>query len=496
MRRTGITGAAQARAAWERDGGRPLAELDALTDAAAEGAVAFARSARGRGAGDLDRAAPPGRGGAGRRRPRGRRGGRRAARGRGRAARAGRGRPGAGRRRRGRAQGPRGGPRAPRERRARGACCSPTRSPSGHGASGRSSCAGCRRASSRASARPSRSSTTTSAGRWRGRPGSCWRPTRTPSSASEGCSTPASPGPRRSSSSASARPGRRATRCSRSVVPRRRPRAVHAGARRAARPAPAGRRHLGAARGADPARAAPGAGGAVAGRRAGPARPARDRRGAGRARRRAGARRPAVWRPSPRAGCAGSSSSCWLPPAPIPTRTRCAAAPPPTACWSGRWKACAPAPGASGWTRRRCRRPRRSSPGRWTPPSGARATAARRAERRALEVDLRRVLAARGGVRARRAARAAGVELRRRARREPALALDGIEITGRVDRLDVDRAAGTALVRDYKHRTVHPQARWEQDGALQVGALPAGGAGAARPRAGRRPLPAARRRAS
>ena len=92
-----------------------------------------------------------------------------------------------------------------------------------------------------------------------------------------------------------------------------------------------------------------------------------------------------------------------------------------------------------------------------------------RAERRALEVDLRRVLAHEAacgpGVPPERLEWSFGGERDG----EPALALDGIEITGRVDRLDVDRAAGTALVRDYKHRTVHPQARWEQDGALQVG---------------------------
>jgi len=44
----------------------------------------------------------------------------------------------------------------------------------------------------------------------------------------------------------------------------------------------------------------------------------------------------------------------------------------------------------------------------------------------------------------------------------------GVSVTGRVDRIDVDAAAGLALVRDYKGRTVSAGARWSQDGRLQA----------------------------
>jgi RecB family exonuclease len=43
----------------------------------------------------------------------------------------------------------------------------------------------------------------------------------------------------------------------------------------------------------------------------------------------------------------------------------------------------------------------------------------------------------------------------------------GMGVTGRVDRIDVD-AAGRALVRDYKGRTVSAGARWARDRRLQV----------------------------
>jgi len=51
----------------------------------------------------------------------------------------------------------------------------------------------------------------------------------------------------------------------------------------------------------------------------------------------------------------------------------------------------------------------------------------------------------------------------------PALSLaeGALLVTGRVDRIDVG-PGGAALVRDYKARTVHPGARWAQDGRLQV----------------------------
>ena len=50
-----------------------------------------------------------------------------------------------------------------------------------------------------------------------------------------------------------------------------------------------------------------------------------------------------------------------------------------------------------------------------------------------------------------------------------ALALNGsgFSVTGRVDRIDVD-GSGTAVVRDYKGKTVHAGARWGQDGRLQA----------------------------
>ena len=50
-------------------------------------------------------------------------------------------------------------------------CCSPSRSRSARAASGRCSCAGCRRASSRGRARPSRSCPTSAGASWRPRPG-------------------------------------------------------------------------------------------------------------------------------------------------------------------------------------------------------------------------------------------------------------------------------------------------------------------------------------
>ncbi|WP_028059212.1 PD-(D/E)XK nuclease family protein [Candidatus Solirubrobacter pratensis] len=48
----------------------------------------------------------------------------------------------------------------------------------------------------------------------------------------------------------------------------------------------------------------------------------------------------------------------------------------------------------------------------------------------------------------------------------PALELDGVSVSGRVDRVDVGPAG--AVVRDYKGRTVHAGARWGEDGRLQA----------------------------
>jgi hypothetical protein len=44
---------------------------------------------------------------------------------------------------------------------------------------------------------------------------------------------------------------------------------------------------------------------------------------------------------------------------------------------------------------------------------------------------------------------------------------DGTRVSGRIDRIDADSQA--AVVRDYKNRTVHPGARWEEDRRLQAG---------------------------
>lgn len=44
--------------------------------------------------------------------------------------------------------------------------------------------------------------------------------------------------------------------------------------------------------------------------------------------------------------------------------------------------------------------------------------------------------------------------------------LDGVAVSGRVDRVDV--RGGRAIVRDYKGRTVHPGARWAEDARIQA----------------------------
>jgi ATP-dependent helicase/nuclease subunit B len=49
------------------------------------------------------------------------------------------------------------------------------------------------------------------------------------------------------------------------------------------------------------------------------------------------------------------------------------------------------------------------------------------------------------------------------------LAGGALELRGRIDRVDVDPAGGGAIVVDYKGRSASPQARWVQDGRLQVG---------------------------
>ena len=44
--------------------------------------------------------------------------------------------------------------------------------------------------------------------------------------------------------------------------------------------------------------------------------------------------------------------------------------------------------------------------------------------------------------------------------------IDGVAVSGRVDRVDLD--GKRAIVRDYKGRTVHPGARWAEDGRIQA----------------------------
>ncbi len=94
-----------------------------------------------------------------------------------------------------------------------------------------------------------------------------------------------------------------------------------------------------------------------------------------------------------------------------------------------------------------------------------------------------------GGARARAAARALEVDLERYLRHEaecgagyeperlewgfggdhdeaPALELEGVAVSGRVDRIDTGPAG--AVVTDYKGKTVHAGARWAEDGRLQA----------------------------
>ena len=91
--------------------------------------------------------------------------------------------------------------------------------------------------------------------------------------------------------------------------------------------------------------------------------------------------------------------------------------------------------------------------------SAAQRTTPAKAAARALEVDLERYI---------RHEAACGAEY------EPeqlewsfdALMIDGVAVSGRVDRVDLD--GKRAIVRDYKGRTVHPGARWAEDGRIQA----------------------------
>ena len=462
VRRDGLSGAGRgAGARWERDGGRPLAELDALAAAAARGprAVRSRRSER-EAHGDLDRAAPP---------------------------------PGRGARRR------RASPTPAR----RPSCAPPPRSCAASPAADPALAGGAddvlealaavpvRRAGGpagrgvlvadplairarrfravfvcglqegefpRAAARRSRSSTTTSGARWRARPGSCCpmheNVIERERTLFYACvSRPEEVAVPQSSRSADEEGDPLQPSAFLDDV-----RALFTDELvRAARPAPAGRRDLGAARGADAARAAPRARGRG---RPGPS-PVRSRRPPPRR----------CWRRWP--GAAGESiarardlrrlrralarrAAALARAAPSPIRSRCAAVRWPTGCSSGRCTAAAGArrlgagrPGDAAGGRGGARA------GRWTPGARTvRATAARAAGRRAP-----RGRPAAGAARTRRecgpgcssrsawsgASAASGTP---RAR-SPST---GVEVTGRVDRLDVDRGGGTAIVRDYKHR--------------------------------------------
>jgi hypothetical protein len=94
--------------------------------------------------------------------------------------------------------------------------------------------------------------------------------------------------------------------------------------------------------------------------------------------------------------------------------------------------------------------------------SAASRTTAGRAAARALEVDLERYIR-------HEAATGAGYEptqLEWTFGGDEALMIDGVAVSGRVDRVDLD---GTrAIVRDYKGRTVYPGARWAEDGRIQA----------------------------
>ena len=90
-----------------------------------------------------------------------------------------------------------------------------------------------------------------------------------------------------------------------------------------------------------------------------------------------------------------------------------------------------------------------------------------RAALRELEVDLRRLLRHEAETGPALEPRWLEWSFGREGDEHGPLPLDGMGVTGRVDRIDVD-AGGRALVRDYKGRTVSPGARWARDRRLQV----------------------------
>lgn len=82
-----------------------------------------------------------------------------------------------------------------------------------------------------------------------------------------------------------------------------------------------------------------------------------------------------------------------------------------------------------------------------------------RAAARALEVDLERYIR-------HECATGAGYEPEQLEWSFDAFMIDGVAVSGRVDR--VDRRNDTAIIRDYKGRTVHPGAKWAEDGKIQA----------------------------
>jgi RecB family exonuclease len=91
--------------------------------------------------------------------------------------------------------------------------------------------------------------------------------------------------------------------------------------------------------------------------------------------------------------------------------------------------------------------------------SAAQRTTPAKAAARALEVDLERYIR-------HEASTGAAYEPQQLEWSFDALMIDGVAVSGRVDRVDLD--GRRAIVRDYKGRTVHPGARWAEDGRIQA----------------------------
>jgi ATP-dependent helicase/DNAse subunit B len=93
-----------------------------------------------------------------------------------------------------------------------------------------------------------------------------------------------------------------------------------------------------------------------------------------------------------------------------------------------------------------------------------------RAARRRLEADLERYLGGLAGVEGEHQPEHFELAFGLAGAAHPAVALAGGKLTlrGRIDRVDVDRAAGTAIVHDYKSGEVLGQAKWEERGRLAL----------------------------